>query len=305
MPFLTTSDRVRLHYEATGDGPALVFVHEFGGNGRSWSGQVAHFAPRYRCVTYDARGYPPSDVPADPSSYSLSRATDDLHELLDELGIDRAHLVGLSMGSFTVVHTALRWPARVASMVVAGSGYGSHPGVTERFRAEMARNAAAIRERGMGWFAESWGRGPTRIQLEHKQPDLFRAHLADLAGHSAVGAANTIGEIQGKRPSYFDITDELRGLRTPTLIVTGDEDDLSLEASILLKRCISPSGLAVIPKTGHLVNLEDPASFNALVEEFLDAARDGTWTDRRDDAAPPSIWGPAGQPGPASRPRSG
>jgi len=173
--------------------------------------------------------------------------------------------------------------------------------VTERFLAEMARNGDGIRERGMGGFAETWGRGPTRIQLELKQPDLFRAHLADMAGHSALGAANTIREIQGKRPSYFDLTDELRALPMPTLIVTGDEDDLSLEASILLKRCIAPSGLAVLPKTGHLVNLEDPARFNALVEEFLDAAGAGTWTDRRDDAAPPSIWGPAGEPGQAQQ----
>jgi pimeloyl-ACP methyl ester carboxylesterase len=296
MPFVTTSDGVRLHYESEGDGPALVFAHEFGGDARSWASQVAHFAPRYRCLTFDARGYPPSDVPSDPSSYSLERATDDLRELLDALGIDRAHLVGLSMGSFTVLHTGLRWPARVASIVVAGTGYGSHPGITERFRADMARNADGIRERGMEWFAETWGRGPTRIQLEEKDPSGFAAHLGDLAGHSAVGSANTMSEIQGKRPSYYDLVDELRALRTPTLLVAGDEDDLALEASIYLKRCIDPAGLAILPKTGHLVNLEDPPRFNALVDDFLSAVAAGSWRARRDDAAPSSIWGPAGQP---------
>ena len=297
MPFLTTSDSVRLHYDEQGDGPALVFAHEFGGDGRSWAGQVAHFSPRYRCVTFEARGYPPSDVPADPASYALERATDDLRELLDDLRIDRANLVGLSMGSFTVLHTALRWPERVASMVVAGSGYGSHPGVTEAFRADMARNADGIRERGMSWFADTWGRGPTRVQLETKDPAGFGAHLDDLAAHSAIGAAHTIAQIQGKRPSYYDLTDELQAIRTPTLLVVGDEDDLALEASLLLKRCIGPSGLAILPRTGHLVNLEDPAKFNALVDAFLDDVAAGTWTARRDDASPPSIWGPAGRPG--------
>ena len=297
MPFLTTGDGVRIHYEAEGDGPPLVFAHEFGGDSRSWAGQVEHFAPRYRCVTFDARGYPPSDVPSDPGSYSLKRATDDLRELLDALGIQRANLVGLSMGSFTVLHAALRWPERVASVVVAGSGYGSHPGVTAAFRTDMADNAAGIRERGMGWFAETWGRGPTRIQLEAKDPATFASHLADLAAHSAIGSARTMSEIQGKRPSYYELTDQLRAMTTPALIVVGDEDDLSLEASLLLKRCIGTSGLAILPKTGHLVNLEEPAKFNALLDEFLDAVAAGTWTARRDDAAPPSIWGPAGRPG--------
>jgi pimeloyl-ACP methyl ester carboxylesterase len=296
VAFLTTSDGVRLHFEVTGDGPALVFAHEFGGDSRSWAGQVQHFAPRYRCVTFDARGYAPSDVPPDPASYSLERATDDLRELLDALSLERANLVGLSMGSFTVLHAALRWPERVASMVVAGTGYGSHPGVTEPFRTEMARNAAGIRERGMGWFASTWGRGPTRIQYERKDPAGFAAHLADLAEHSAIGSANTMSQIQGKRPSYFDLTDDLRAIRTPTLLVAGDEDDLSLEASVLLKRCIGPSGLAILPRTGHLVNLEEPDTFNRLLDDFLDAVAAGTWTRRRAEADPPSIWGPAGRP---------
>ena len=297
MAFLTTVDGVRLHYETAGEGPALVFVHEFGGDSRSWAGQVAHFAKAYRCVTFDARGYPPSDVPPEPGAYSLERATDDLRDVLDHLAIDRAHLVGLSMGSFTVFHTALRWPERVMSMVVAGTGYGAHPSITASFRSAMAENAAGIRERGMAWFASTWGRGPTRIQLERKDPVAFEAMLAGLAAHSPIGAANTMSEIQGKRPSYYDLADQLLTVSTPTLVMCGDEDDLSLEASVFLKRCIASAGLMVLPRTGHLVNLEDPAKFNAIVEEFLDAVGGGTWLARRDEAAPPSIWGPGGRPG--------
>ena len=160
----------------------------------------------------------------------------------------------------------------------------------------MAENAAGIRERGMGWFASTWGRGPTRIQLERKDPVGFESMLAALAQHSPIGAANTMSEIQGRRPSYYDLADQLLAVSTPTLVMCGDEDDLSLEASVLLKRCIVSAGLVVLPKTGHLVNLEEPAKFNAIVEEFLESVAGGTWLPRRDDAAPPSIWGPEGRP---------
>src|SRR5690242_11767875 len=100
MPTLTTDDGIKLYCEDTGSGTPIVFVHEFAGDYRSWEPQVRHFARRYRCITYNARGYPPSDVPVEVDRYSQQRSRDDVRCVLDGLKIERAHIVGLSMGGF-------------------------------------------------------------------------------------------------------------------------------------------------------------------------------------------------------------
>ena len=107
MPYAVADDGVKLYYEETGSGLPLVFVHEFAGDHRSWEPQVRCFARRYRCIGFNARGYPPSDVPEDVARYSQARARDDVAAVLSHLGIDRAHVVGLSMGGFAVLHFGL------------------------------------------------------------------------------------------------------------------------------------------------------------------------------------------------------
>src|SRR6185436_1313271 len=125
MPKLTTDDGVQLYYEEAGAGTPVVFVHEFGGDYRSWEPQVRHFSRRYRCIAYNARGYPPSDVPEDAASYSQARACDDICCVLDQLKIGKAHIVGLSMGGLATLHFGLTYPDRARSLLVAGAGYGS------------------------------------------------------------------------------------------------------------------------------------------------------------------------------------
>src|SRR5262249_58563328 len=100
MPHLTTDDGIKLFYDETGTGIPLVFVHEFAGDHRSWESQVRYFGRRYRCIRYNARGYPPSDVPADGERYSQARARDDIRAILDPPKIDKAHVVRLSLGGF-------------------------------------------------------------------------------------------------------------------------------------------------------------------------------------------------------------
>ena len=112
MPTLTTDDGTSLYYEDTGTGTPVVFVHEFAGDSRSWEPQVRYLSRRYRCVTYCARGYPPSDVPDDSAAYSQDRARDDVLAVLDALAIERAHVVGLSMGGFATLHFGLAHPRR-------------------------------------------------------------------------------------------------------------------------------------------------------------------------------------------------
>ena len=163
MPHVTAGDGVKLYYEETGSGIPVVFVHEFGGDSRSWEPQVRHFARNYRCIVYNARGYPPSDVPDDVEMYGQDRARDDLLAVLDGLGIDRAHIVGLSMGGFAALHFGFRYPERALSLVVAGAGYGAHPDVCEQFARETAEVADRIEADTMLEFGKVYAIGPTRV----------------------------------------------------------------------------------------------------------------------------------------------
>ncbi|MBB5157793.1 alpha/beta fold hydrolase [Saccharopolyspora phatthalungensis] len=280
MPYATTDDGIRLYYEETGTGVPLVFVHEFAGDHRSWEPQVRHFARRYRCVVYAARGYPPSDVPPEPDRYGQYRAVDDLVTILDAIGADRAHVVGNSMGGFCTLHFGLRHPERARSLVVAGCGYGAHPDAREKFRSESEKIAVAFESEGSAEMAKWYGFGPARVQFEHKDPRGHAEHVAVLAEHDPVGAALTMRGVQKARPSLYDLPAELAALDVPTLIVAGDEDDGVLETDLMLKRTIPRSGLLVLPKTGHVTNLEEPELFNHHVERFLAQADHDRWPAR-------------------------
>jgi pimeloyl-ACP methyl ester carboxylesterase len=296
MPMITTDDGVKLHYEEAGSGTPVVFVHEFAGDGRSWEPQLRHFSRRYRTIAYNARGYPPSDVPGDFERYSQARARDDIRSVLDALGLEKAHIVGLSMGAFATLHFGMQYPARALSITVAGGGYGSHPAQYTGFQAAALENAKLIREKGMAHFAATYGHGPTRVQLQNKDPRGFAEYVGQLAEHSALGSANTNLGCQARRPSLYDLTEDMQRMRVPTLIMAGDEEEPCLEACLLMKRCIPTSGLAVLPRSGHAINLEEPALFNSLLENFLHQVEAGRWGARDPRAAPPSIWGPGGKP---------
>ena len=111
-------DNLRLYYEEVGQGVPVIFVHEFAGDALSWRPQLSFFARRYRAIAYNARGYPPSDVPDDPAAYSQMRAMEDIKGVLDHLGIAKAHIVGLSMGGYAVLHFGLNHPGRALSITV-------------------------------------------------------------------------------------------------------------------------------------------------------------------------------------------
>src|SRR5499427_1287561 len=170
MPHLTTDDNVQLYYEDSGSGIPVVFVHEFAGDYRSWESQVRYFARCYRCIAYNARGYPPSDVPESGERYSQDRARDDIRAVLDALSIDKAHIVGLSMGGFAALHFGFTYPARARSLVIAGCGYGASPDKREQFAAETEAVAKGFEQAGMPKAAEAYALGPTRVQFQNKDP---------------------------------------------------------------------------------------------------------------------------------------
>src|SRR5215472_3519945 len=280
MGYAIAGDGVRLSFEETGTGSPILFIHEFAGDHRSWEPQVRALARRHRCLTYDARGYPPSDVPEEPERYSQERAVEDAVAVLDQLGIERAHVVGLSMGGFCTLHLGLRHPERALSLTVAGCGYGSHPDRRESWPAETEATARSFETEGSAATAARYMDGPARVQYQRKDPRGWEESRRWLAEHSAVGSALTLRGVQMRRPSLYDLTDQLARLEVPTLLLTGDEDEGCLEPNLMLKRTIPTAALAVLPATGHACNLEEPALFNQLVLDFVAAVEAGRWEPR-------------------------
>ncbi len=291
MPKAQTDDGIALYYEETGAGTPVIFVHEYAGDHRAWEPQMRHFGRRYRAITYAARGYPPSDVPDDVGKYSQARAADDIKSVLDHLKIDKAHVVGLSMGGFATLHFGFRHPDRALSLVVAGCGYGAEKGATDKFRAEVETIAKFIDDNDIAVFAEKYAYGPTRVQFENKDPRGFAEFKQQLAEHSKVGARNTQLGVQGQRPSLYDLVDQMKTLTVPTLILTGDEDWPCLQPALLMKQTIPSAGLSVMPNCGHTINIEDPDQFNQLVGDFLAQVDSGRWPMRDPRAMSASITG--------------
>ena len=301
MPRIATDDGVNLHYEEAGSGTPIVFVHEFAGDWRSWEPQLRYFSRSYRCITYSARGYLPSDVPEGIERYSQELWREDLRAVVDALQLDRPHVVGLSMGAFATLHFGMKYCAggaspKARSLTLAGVGSGAHPAAYKGFQESARANAEQIRRHGMAHFAATYGHGAARIQFRNKDPRGFAQYNMQLAEHSAAGSANTMAGYQGRRPSLYDLTDEISRIDVPVLIMAGDEDEPCIEASIMLKRAIPRSGLAVLAKSGHGINVEEPGLFNQLLEDFLHRTEAGGWDARDPVAAPTSIWGPGGKP---------
>jgi len=291
MPHLTTDDGIRLYYEETGSGTPIVFVHEFADDCRGYEGQMRYFGRRYRCIAYNARGYPPSDVPEEPARYSQNRARDDIRAVFDALAIDKAHVVGISMGGFATLHFGFAYPGRALSLMVAGCGYGAEPGKRQQFHDETAKTIALIEGQGMAETSKVYAQGPSRVQFQNKDPRGWAEFAANLAGHSTTGSALTMRGVQALRPSLWDLTEDMRRLEVPTLIMTGDEDHPCLEPGILMKQTIPTAALVVLPNTGHAVNLEEPDLFNRTLDEFFHQVESGRWPRRDPRAATGSILG--------------
>ncbi|MCC8938116.1 alpha/beta fold hydrolase [Bradyrhizobium sp. Arg68] len=291
MPYATADDGVRLYFEETGSGHPVILVHEFAGDLRSYEPQMRHFGKRYRTIAYNARGFPPSDVPEQVASYSQARAADDILAVLDHIGADKAHIVGLSMGGFATLHFGIRHHDRARSLCIGGCGYGAELDKRETFRAEADVIANTIRKDGMPAFAERYAYGPTRVQYENKDPRGHAEFKAMLAEHSAVGSANTQQGVQKERPSLYTLTDEMKRITVPTLIITGDEDWPCLLPGILMKQSIPSAALAVMPNCGHAINIEEPDEYNRIVGDFLSQVESGRWPMRDPRAMSTSITG--------------
>lgn len=276
MPYIEAAG-ARLHVEEHGDGYPIIFSHELGSDLRQWEDQVRYFSRAYRCIAYNARGYPPSDVPEDPAAYGWERSIDDMAAVMDGLGIDRAHVVGLSMGAYAALQFGLRCPNRVSAIVSAAAGSGSSPSYRHAWLRETAVLARAFAERGPATLAEKIATSAARIQLKYKDPKRWLDFANQLRDKSGQGLSNTIVRCQALRPSLHDLRDQLSAMTIPVLLIVGDEDEACLETNLMLKATLPNAGLWISPNTGHTINLEEPAAFNAHIEAFLGAVERRSW----------------------------
>jgi pimeloyl-ACP methyl ester carboxylesterase len=277
MPY-APSEGARLWYEEAGTGHPILFIHEFGADHREWEDQVRFFSREYRCITYAARGYPPSGVPTDPKLYGQDFAVKDAVAVLRHLGIPKAHIVGLSMGGFAALLFGIRHPEMAVSLVPAGAGSGSPRQEQAEFRAAcQARGEKLVAQGWAGEMAEETGHSPTRIQLKRKDPRGWAAYMQRLSEHSGLGTGLTMKHYQGERDSIFDWEAELRRMEVPTFLAVGDEDGPCIETNVWLKSVLPNAGLWMCPRTGHAINLEEPAAFNREVSAFFSTVERGRW----------------------------
>jgi pimeloyl-ACP methyl ester carboxylesterase len=274
------SKEVRLYYEEAGRGFPIVFVHEFADDLYSWEPQLRYFSRRYRCIAFNARGYPPSDEPRRVAKYSQAIATDDIANVMRHLKLKKAHIIGCSMGGLATLHFGLRYPRLAKSLTVVGAGYGSDPDKKAQFLRDTEVMARRFEERGTKEAIKPYQIGPARVQFQNKDPRGFAHFCAKFAEHSAPGSANTLRGVQARRPSIYTLERGLSRLSVPTHIVTGDEDNNCLEPGIFVKRVCPAAQLTVVGATGHAVNIEEPDLFNRITAEFLAQVDSGRWRPR-------------------------
>jgi pimeloyl-ACP methyl ester carboxylesterase len=270
MPF-AQAPGARLYYETTGSGTPIVFVHETLADLRSWEPQVRWFSRFNQCITFNARGYRPSERGSEPGTHDYRRLSDDIAVVMDAAGVQRAFVIGLSMGAYVAAHFALNHSERLLGVVLAGLGAGSDD--PQAFRAGTLKMAAAVRGGGIERLAQELTQGHNREQLRRKDPRGWAELVQQVRGQDAEGIANILEHCHSRRPSIYESETALRALRVPTLIAVGDEDTPCIQPALFLKRCIPGSGLWVCPHTGHAINLEESVLFNAAVESFIRAVQ--------------------------------
>jgi 3-oxoadipate enol-lactonase len=280
MPYALTKDKVRLYFEEAGEGTPIIFLHEFAADHTNWEPQMRYFSRAHRCIAYSARGYAPSDVPPSAGVYTYKHFYTDALAVLDHLQIAKAHFVGLSMGSYSSLQVALNAPERALSMTLAGVGSGSSIENLDAFRNQCRANAEQYETIGSAEVAKVTREAPSRIPFLIKDPRGHADFYNSLARHDAKGSANTMRSFQGGRPSIYTLKDSIEKVSTPALIICGDEDENCIDPSLFLKKHLPASGLAFFPKSGHVLNLEEPALFNEMVERFIGLVEAGRWRPR-------------------------
>jgi len=280
MPYASARDGTRLYYEETGHGTPIVFVHEFSGDHRSWEPQMRHFARRYRCIAFNTRGYPPSDVPKSQSRYSQAIVIDDIVAVMRHLKLRKAHIVGCSMGARTSLGFGLTYPGRALSVTTVGAGAGSNPSTRKAFLRNTEATARSFLAIGVPATLRASKTAAGRIQQLNKDPRGFAEFRRWQQEHSALGLANTQRGVQLKRKTIFELGSALRRMKVPLFVVSGDDDDNCVPPALFMKAQCPSARLWICPATGHTVNTEEPGLFNHMLGDFLGQVDSGRWRPR-------------------------
>ena len=266
MPFARTDDRARIYYEEHGrGGTPLVLAYGIGGNADMWDVNRDALAAHHRLVLWEPRGHARSDSPEDPARYSFQRWALDLKTVLDALKIRKAHVGGLSLGAGIATRFALRFPARVRSLVVTNSSSAAGLPLSVENLVMRARSIEITLTKGMDAMAEfAMAANPNlseRLAIEPAAKEEFYAEYRRL---SPVGYANSLRALL----AMDHITDQLPRLRVPVLLIGGDRDP-SLAPMKVMHRKVRGSKLVVLSPASHFGNRDQPEVWNRTVLEFL------------------------------------
>jgi 3-oxoadipate enol-lactonase len=253
---------IRLHYEASGAGERLLFVHGLGSSSRDWENQVPYFSERYRVVTPDLRGHGKSDKP--PGPYSIPLFANDIAELIRTLDLGPSHVVGISLGGFVASQLAVDHPDLMRSLVVVNSA-PELPADTfrERLRTkkELLLRRLIVQLFGMRTLGRFLGK---KLFPKPEQTDLKSTFVERWAENDPRVYLYTLAAI-----SRWSVRERLSSIRCPTCVVSGERDFLpmSLKQEYIAKT--SNAELVVIPDSGHLTPVDQPERFNEALMSFL------------------------------------
>ena len=265
MPFARAHDKVRIYYEVHGSGTPLVLAYGIGGNVEMWDVNRDALAARHRLVLWEPRGHARSDSPEDPAKYSFERWVLDLRAVLDRLGIKKAHVGGLSLGAGIATRFALRFPARVRSLVVTNSSSAAGLPLSVENLVMRARSIEVTLTKGMDAMAEyAMAANPNLSERLALDPGARAEFYEEYRRLSPIGYANSLRALI----AMDHITDQLRRLRMPVLLIGADRDP-SLEPMKVMHRRVRGSRLVVLSPASHFGNRDQPEAWNRTVLEFL------------------------------------
>jgi pimeloyl-ACP methyl ester carboxylesterase len=238
-------------YDVSGDGPAVLFTHGYQASAAMWAPQRQGLADAYTVITWDIRGHGASGIDDDPSLYSQELMLDDMRALLDHLGIDRAVLVGHSLGGFASLRFYLAHPDRVSGLVLFGSGPGFRdPDARQKWNDMADRFAGSVEAKGLEILKRA---GREVSEAKHRS--------ATALGHAARGIL---------KQHDSKVMDAIGTISAPTLVVVGTEDKQFIGSSEYMAKKIPGARLEMIDGAAHAANMEQPDAFNRALRSFLD-----------------------------------
>jgi 3-oxoadipate enol-lactonase len=249
---------IQLYYEEEGAGAPLVFIHGLGSSTRDWEYQIPEFRKNYRVVAFDLRGHGQSDKP--PGPYSLPLFASDTASLLKALGIDAAHIVGISLGGGVALQLAIDAPTLTKTLVIVNSG-PTMVGTGDEARKEVDSRVAIVQQMGMRGMGQALA---PRLFPKPEHASLRDTFVERWAENDPRAYIDALLSMVG-----WNVTSQLGSIRCPTLVVSSDQDYTPVVLKGAYVKQMPNAELAVIADAHHAVSIERPQAFNAVLAQFL------------------------------------